>query len=167
MSKEREILVWYQLQRGGHTHLPSLTSIYNLISKDNLQKKKVINLYNDPVTMTTYSYFKYVNCSLEQHFTEHPGFVGSCLSVSLLSLCVHSLLQQTHLPSSSFSNYIPVLALQEEEEEGLVHTEHGTVVALCLVGRLTFGAVQVEIISCSGNEAQDEMVSLVQLYHPN
>lgn len=164
MSKEQEILVWYKLRRGGHTHLPSLTSVYNLISKDNLQKKKSKKLYNDPVTTTTYSYFKYVHCSLEQHFTEHPGFVGSCLSVSLLSLCVHCLLQETHQPSSSFSDYIPVLALQEEE--GLVHSEHGTTVALYLVGTLTFGAVQVEIISCRGIEAQDEMVSL-EFYHPN
>ena len=37
---------WYQLWRDRHTHLPSLTSVYNLIGKHNLQKKnKTIHIH--------------------------------------------------------------------------------------------------------------------------
>ena len=86
------------INSGGADILTFQASLAYTISsaKTIFKRKKVKKLYNDPVTTTTYSYFKYVHCSLEEHFTEHPGFVGSCLSVSLLSLCVHCLLQETH-----------------------------------------------------------------------
>lgn len=50
-------------------------------------------IYKNTGLVRHHIYLKHVHCSFQQHFTEHPCLVGSCLFLTLLPLSVHGLLQ--------------------------------------------------------------------------